>query len=228
MLALVAQALPAQPLQTQANAPQGLSGWIAASATGVIREIGYGGLFAAMTLESMFLPVPSEAVMPFAGFLVADRALNGPLAVLVATLGSLSGSLLSYWIAAAGGRPVLLRYGRYVLLDRRDIEATERFFARRGEATIFVSRFVPVVRHLISLPAGLAGMRLGRFVLFTGLGAAVWNALLTVAGYLLREHWERVMRSGRAIDLTVAGLLALLVVWYLSRHLARRARDRVE
>ncbi len=199
----------------------GITELIAELGTTVIGSIGYAGVFLLMVAESMFLPVPSEAVMPFAGFMVADQAL-GPVEVVVfATLGSIAGSLIGYAIGKFGGRPFVERWGRYLLLDERDLAATDRFFQRRGGVTILVSRFIPVVRHLISIPAGMGEMRLPGFILFTALGAGLWNAFLTWCGYALRRNWQTVMRYSHIIDIVVVVLLAGLLALFLYRHLRR-------
>ncbi len=201
----------------------GITAFIAALGTRVIGSIGYTGVFLLMVAESMFLPVPSEAVMPFAGFLVGEGTLSAVGVVLFATLGSLVGSLLSYAIGRFGGRAFVERWGRYLLLDERDLAATDRFFRRRGSVTILVSRFIPVVRHLISIPAGMGEMRLPGFILFTALGAGAWNAFLTWCGYALKKNWQTVMRYSHLIDIVVVVLLAGLLALFLYRHL-RRAR----
>src|SRR3989338_6868184 len=131
--------------------------------TQVIASAGYAGVFILMVLESMVAPVPSELVMPFAGFLVADGKFNFWVVVLVSTLASITGSLISYFIAFFGGKELIHRFGKFVLLDKEELEWTEGWFRKRGSITILVSRFIPVVRHLISIPAGLARMDLKRF-----------------------------------------------------------------
>ncbi len=201
----------------------GLTEAIAQLGTRVIASIGYAGVLLLMVAESMVLPVPSEAVMPFAGFLVADGTLAPGWVVAFATLGSIIGSLIGYAIGRFGGRPFVARWGRFLLLDQRDLELTDRFFQKRGIITIFISRFIPVVRHLISIPAGMGRMRLPGFIAFTILGAGLWNAFLTWCGYVLKKNWDTVMRSSHYIDIVVVVLLALLLALYVIRHLRRRA-----
>ena len=202
----------------------GIAEFVAHLGTQVIGGIGYAGVLLLMVAESMVLPVPSEAVMPFAGFLVAEGRLSFAGAVAFATLGSLIGSLLSYALGRFGGRPFVERYGRYLLLDSEDLARTDCFFRRRGGLTVFVSRFIPVVRHLISLPAGMAGMRLLPFSVFTVVGAGLWNAFLTWCGFALRANWSTVMRYSEVVDIAIlvglVGTIALLVL----RHLRRRRR----
>ncbi len=225
-LLLFVTAVPLFAASAATTAPHGITATLAFYAERAIHAIGYPGVFLAMTAESMFLPMPSEAVMPFTGFLVADGVFSLPVVLVVAVLGSIVGSLISYFIGAWGGRPFVNKFGKYVLLDQRDLDATERFFNRRGEAAIFVSRFIPVVRHLISLPAGAARMNLWKFSVFTILGAGLWDAFLAVAGFYLKDHWSRIMHYSHLIDAVVVVLLLALIVWYVYRHIRRLAIDR--
>lgn len=204
----------------------GITELIAGFGTTVIGSIGYAGVFLLMVAESMFLPVPSEAVMPFAGFLVADGRLSPVLLVLFATLGSIVGSLIGYAIGKLGGRPFVTGWGKYLLLDREDLELTDRFFRKRGSITILVSRFIPVVRHLISIPAGTGSMNLPAFIVFTVIGAGLWNSFLTWCGYTLQKNWAAVLRYSHVIDIVVVVLLAALLVLYVVRHLRRMRRRR--
>lgn len=184
---------------------------------------GYLGAAFLMALESMIAPVPSEAVMPFVGFQVADGKWNLWLAILATSLGSLTGSVVSYYMGYYGGKPVVLKVGRYLLLDVHDLELTERFFSRRsGLLTVFISRFVPVVRHLISIPAGMGRMRLGPFVMVTVVGATLWNSFLLICGMVLREHWNVVMRYSHQVDVVVVILLLGAGGWFMRNRLARR------
>ncbi|HTZ52615.1 MAG TPA: DedA family protein [Spirochaetia bacterium] len=202
----------------------GLTESIAAFGSHVIGSIGYVGVFLLMTAESMILPVPSEAVMPFAGFVIAEGTLGWAGVITGATLGSICGSLVGYVIGKFGGRPFLSRFGKFVLLDQSDLAATDRFFQRRGSLTILVSRFIPIVRHLISIPAGMASMNLLPFVVFTVLGAGLWNTFLAWCGFQLQKNWGTVLRYSHWIDIGVVVLLVALLAWYVGRHLARRRR----
>jgi membrane protein DedA with SNARE-associated domain len=200
----------------------GLTQFIATYATAFIDKIGYAGIFLLMTMESMVFPVPSEAVMPFAGFLIAEGKLTFAGAILFSTIGSIIGSWISYAMGAWGGRPFIEKFGKYLLLDHKDLEFTERFFTRYGTMTIFISRFIPVIRHLISIPAGTGRMRFLPFTIYTIIGAALWNAFLTVVGYYLRQKWSEVMKYSHIIDLVVVALLIGLVGFFVYKHLGRR------
>jgi len=159
-----------------------------------IGDLGYPGIVALMAMESSILPVPSELVMPPAGYLVAKGQMNVWVLLACGTIGSILGALANYWVAQLLGRAFVRRFGRYVLLSERSLERAERFFADHGEISTLMGRLVPVVRHLISIPAGIARMPLPRFVLFTGLGAFAWCAVLTWIGYFLGRH-EDVLRN---------------------------------
>ncbi|MFP3868300.1 MAG: DedA family protein [Desulfobacteraceae bacterium] len=182
--------------------------------TQIISTLGYGGVFVLMTLESMVAPVPSEMVMPFAGFLIFTGQFQTVWVIAASSLGSIVGSLLSYWMGRKG-EAVVLRYGRYLLLNPHHLKWTEDFFARHGKKTIFISRFIPVVRHLISIPAGLGKMRLLPFIVYTAIGATMWNGFLTYMGYLLRQHWAVIHAYSHTLDLVVIGGGTLALAGYL-------------
>jgi membrane protein DedA with SNARE-associated domain len=185
--------------------------------TYIIEQMGYWGAAFLMALESMIAPVPSELVMPFVGFLAAEGKFSIPLAIVFTSIGSIVGSLISYYLGLLGGRPLVLKAGRYLLLNHEHLDWTERWFAKNGSWTIFVSRFIPVVRHLISIPAGLGRMNVWRFSIFTLVGATIWNTFLLYCGYKLRQNWTLVQQYSHEIDI-VAGLLgvAALGIWAAS------------
>jgi membrane protein DedA with SNARE-associated domain len=181
---------------------------------------GYLGAAFLMALESMIAPVPSEAVMPFVGFMVADGKWDLWIAIIVTSTGSVAGSAISYAMGYYGGRPFVLKVGRYLLLNPHDLERTEDFFSRRkGTLTLFISRFIPVVRHLVSVPAGTGKMRLFPFLMATLAGATMWNSFLLVCGMYLRERWDLVQLYSHQVDiLIVAALLAGLVFFVKFRY----------
>jgi membrane protein DedA with SNARE-associated domain len=174
-----------------------------------------------MVMESMVFPVPSEAVMPFAGFLVATGRFSMAGVIAVSTAGSIVGSLISYAMGAWGGEPFFRRFGKYFLLDMHELEMTQRYFGKHGQATILTCRFIPVVRHLISIPAGVGRMPLLPFLAFTTIGAALWNAILAVAGMALKHNWEAIMRYSHVIDIVVLAVLVALVGIFVYRHWSR-------
>ena len=185
---------------------------------------GYITVFIAMVMESMVLPVPSEAVMPFAGFLVAEGKFTFFWVVLISTAASLVGSSISYAIGYFCEKAVIHKYGKFLLLDKEELEATEKFFNKHGEVTIFISRFIPVVRHLISIPAGFARMDFLKFYLFTALGAGLWNSFLALTGFYLKNNWDAVMRYSKYIDIAVLILLAALVGYFIYKHIKRYSK----
>jgi membrane protein DedA with SNARE-associated domain len=187
-----------------------------------ISYLGYFGIFFLMALESMVFPVPSEFVMPFAGFLVSQGQFNIILVILFSSLGSITGSLLSYYIGKRWGTRLIVSYGKYVLVDIDDLKKTEEWFNRRGELTIFASRLVPVVRHLISLVAGIGKMNVKKFSFYTILGATIWNALLVYLGYMLGQNWEKVTRYSDEISIVIVILLLIGVLYFAYRHILKR------
>lgn len=193
-----------------------------------VSALGYPGIVLLMFIESSFLPLPSELVMPPAGYLVAHGRMDAALAILAGTAGSILGALFNYWFAVIVGEPFLRRYGKYVLLRAHHLDRAEAFFARHGEISTFVGRLLPVVRHLISIPAGMARMRLGRFVGFTALGAGIWCTVLVYIGWFLGQH-EAVLMEGvvRAYSTkAVLYMLPILVVLVVVYVVLQRRRGR--
>ena len=182
--------------------------------TAIIHKCSYIGVFILMTLESMIAPIPSELVMPFAGFLVFTGHFDLFWVMVASSLGSIVGSLLSYGMGRLG-EPVVLRYGRYLLLNPHHLEWTKNFFARYGSITIFISRFIPVVRHLISIPAGLARMSLGPFILYTLVGATLWNGFLVYCGVRLKENWRLIQRCTHILDYLVVACLVAGLAYFI-------------
>ena len=192
-------------------------------------KLGYIGVVIAMAIESAAIPIPSELILPFAGWSVA-RGVAEPLtnsawtywgAVIAGVVGNTAGSLVSYAIGAYGGRPLVQRFGRYVLISAHDVDLAERWFARYGEATVFFSRMLPIVRTFISIPAGIARMSLPRFVLFSVLGAIPWVMLLVWGGMVLGDHWLDIKQSLRGLDLVVGIAIVAGVALFVWRHVKR-------
>jgi membrane protein DedA with SNARE-associated domain len=200
----------------------GLTEFIASYATHLIETLGYPSVFALMAMESMVFPIPSEAVMPFAGFLIEQKVFTFWAVALVSTLGSICGSLISYYIGFYFGMPFVKKFGKYALLDIKELEITENFFKKRGEITILICRFIPVVRHLISIPAGTGKMNILKFSIFTIIGAGIWNFFLTYVGFVLKKNWAEVMKYSHLIDIAVVLLLLSLVCLYIARHLKKK------
>ncbi|MBI2623917.1 DedA family protein [Candidatus Parcubacteria bacterium] len=204
---------------------------IGAITLGVVRLIelgGYGGVLVLMTLESAGAPIPSEIIMPFAGFLVAQGKLNFWLVVTMGTLGNLLGSLLLYYIGNVGGRPFLERYGKYFLLSKRELERSERWFKRYGGPIVFFGRLLPVVRTYISLPAGLSQMPLGQFGLYTFVGSAPWSVLFAWLGVRLGANWTVIESYFRQFDIAIVVAIVLLIGWWIWRQRKAKIRRVVE
>lgn len=192
-------------------------------------DLGYPGIIALMTLESSILPVPSELVMPPAGYWAAKGQMSFPIVLLCGVIGSILGALANYYGARLIGRPLIQRYGKYVLLSEKNLLRSERFFAEHGEISTLIGRLFPVIRHLISIPAGLHRMPLPKFILYTGVGAAMWCTILTYIGYFLGQH-ESALRSEEIHRYATWALLALiplsliLILIYVWRRRRRQAQ----
>jgi membrane protein DedA with SNARE-associated domain len=200
--------------------------------------VGYIGVMVAMAIESAMIPLPSELILPYAGFLVSDPSQLEPLTrgqwnywivVAVATVGNTIGSLIGYAIGAWGGRPFLERYGRYLLIRPHEIELAERFFDRYGAATAFFSRLLPIVRTFISFPAGVARMPLGKFIFYSSAGALPWSMALVFAGERLGANWTDIRHALQPFDLLIAvvvvAAIVLFVWWRLGMPGRRRPAD---
>jgi membrane protein DedA with SNARE-associated domain len=202
---------------------------MAAMATFAVQTIsflGYGGILVLMALESMITPLPSELVMPFAGFLAAQGQFNIWLVILFSGIGSVVGSSLSYWMGFYGGYPLVVRFGKYFLLHVTDLKKAEDYFHRHGEKTIFICRFIPVIRHVISIPAGVARMKFGKFILYTFVGATIWNAFLAYLGYVLASQWRLVREYTEPISIAVAVLLVVGCVWFVYHHVKNKRKEK--
>jgi len=186
---------------------------------------GYAGIIIAMAIESCCIPLSSELIMPLAGFLAFQGRFNLGATALAGAVGCVVGSAIAYWIGAIGGRPLLLRYGRYVLISERDANRADVFFARYGDATIFATRLMPIVRTFISLPAGIARMNFMKFTIYTFLGSLPWCFALAVAGYKLGQYWQQVGSILHKYDLVIAVALVALVALFLYRHVQRPGRS---
>ncbi|ACX52163.1 SNARE associated Golgi protein-like protein [Ammonifex degensii KC4] len=177
---------------------------------------GYWGIAVGMAIESCNIPLPSEIILPFGGFLAYQGKVTFWGAVLAGTVGGTVGSVISYYLGLKGGRPFLERYGRYFWISPRELALAEAWFARYGEATVFFTRLMPVIRTFISFPAGIARMNLIRFTVYTFLGSLPWSIFLTYLGFRLGEHWEEVKVWLHKYDIAVLVLTVLVLGWYWS------------
>ena len=201
--------------------------------TQVYDTMGWSGVVFLMAVESAAIPFPSELIMPLAGWLLVEAKGGGWPMLLMAgfygALGNLLGSWVAYWISLKGGRPLLLKYGKYVLLTSDEIDRTEKWFARYGEWAVFFSRLLPVVRTFISIPAGIARMNFWKFSVYTFAGSFPWSLGLAYGGFVLGENWVAMRSVMRPFDFPILGLIILAGVWFLVRRIkAIRAQQREE
>lgn len=204
----------------------GIIAWVIAGITGIITTLSYPGIILLMALESACIPIPSEVVMPFAGYLAFKGTFDIVSLTVAGTIGNLIGSIAAYWIGMKAGRPFILKYGRYVLLRKKHLDLAESWFGRYGEVTTFFSRMLPIVRTFISLPAGMAKMNFKKFVLFTTLGSIPWNFALAYVGYVLGEHWESVLGFFSAFDVFVVIGVAVLITFLIRAYLRQNGEKK--
>ena len=193
-----------------------------------VSHLGYPGIVLLMAIESSILPLPSELIMPPAGYLAAKGRMDPLIAVAAGTLGSILGALVNYYLAVLIGEPVLRRFGKYVLISNRSLDRTEAYFLKHGEISTFVGRLLPVIRHLISIPAGMARMRLPKFMFFTGLGAGIWCGVLTYIGWFVGTHEAELKNTAyqalahQVLLKYILPALAILVIVYIVWHRRRQ------
>jgi membrane protein DedA with SNARE-associated domain len=202
-----------------------LSGIIVA----VISTLGYSGIVLLMAIESACIPLPSEIIMPFSGYLVSTGEMNIWLVGIAGAVGCVLGSLVAYWVGSKGGRPLIEKYGRYVLVSPHDLDLADRWFANYGEVIVFVSRLLPAIRTFIAFPAGVARMNLKRFVIYTFAGSLPWCLGLAYVGQKLGEKWNQddtLKTWFHRFDFVIGIIGVLLAGWWIWRHVRhlRRAR----
>jgi membrane protein DedA with SNARE-associated domain len=197
--------------------------------TEIFQTIGWGGVWGIMGLESANIPIPSEVTMPLAGWLLV-QAQGGTawesiwLGGLIGALGCTTGSLLSYWLGAWGGRPLLERYGKYLMINQHDLEVADKWFDRWGDATAFFSRLLPIVRTFISFPAGVSRTKLLPFTIYTFVGSFLWCGALAYGGFYFGSRWEELRAFMRPFDIPIAIILVAGLVFYLYHHIRRGVR----
>ncbi|MGH6945328.1 MAG: DedA family protein [Geminicoccaceae bacterium] len=202
---------------------------LAGAITATISTLGYSGIVLLMAIESACIPLPSEIIMPFAGYLVSTGRFDLLLVATAGAIGCNVGSTVAYAVGVYGGRPFLERWGAYVLMSERDLALADRFFARYGAITVFVARLLPVVRTFIALPAGIARMPQLKFQVYTFLGSWPWCFALAYVGLKLGERWDsdpRFRAIMHQLDAVVLAVIVLAVGWYVWRHWRHRVRSR--
>ncbi|MDO8537575.1 MAG: DedA family protein [archaeon] len=191
------------------------------SVLSIIGSFGYLGIFLLMLLESTVFPIPSELVLPFAGYLSAAGELNFFAVIIVATAGSLVGSLISYYIGKYLGKELILRYGKFVFLDKHSLELSHSWFEKFGAKIVFICRFIPAVRHVISIPAGIAEMQKRKFITYTVAGAFLWNSFLAYTGIILKENWQTLLQYSQILDILVIVGIIFGIIFYFWLHLRK-------
>jgi membrane protein DedA with SNARE-associated domain len=204
-----------------------LSGFIVAT----ISKLGYAGIVLLMAIESACIPLPSEIIMPFSGYLVSTGQMNIWLVGLAGAIGCVLGSMVAYWAGMYGGRPFIEKYGKYVLVSRHDLDMADRWFASYGEIIVFVSRLLPAIRTFIAFPAGVARMNIPRFIAYTFAGSLPWCLGLAYVGQKLGEQWnkdETLKTWFHRFDFVIGIIVLLLAAWWIWRHISHLRKDKAE
>jgi membrane protein DedA with SNARE-associated domain len=186
---------------------------------GVISSLGYGGIVLLMAIESACIPLPSEIIMPFAGFLVFKGELLLWGVALAGAVGCVLGSIPAYYLGMYGGRPLVEKYGKWVLISHHDLRLADRWFEKYGEVIIFIGRLLPAVRTFIAFPAGVARMNMTKFIVYTFVGSLIWCWLLAYAGMKTGQHWESLKVYFHEFHIVLVVIGVVFVVWYVHRHI---------
>jgi len=185
---------------------------------GVISTMSYGGVMLLMAIESACIPLPSEIIMPFAGYLVFKGEMTLWGVALAGAIGCVLGSIPAYYVGMFGGRPLAEKYGKYMLISKRDLDMADRWFAKHGEIIIFVGRLLPAVRTFIAFPAGVAKMHLPTFIIYTFVGSLIWCYLLAYAGFKFGAHWPDLKVYFHQFHYVIVAAGVIFLVWYVRRH----------
>lgn len=191
-----------------------LATWI----MGVISSMGYGGIVLLMAIESACIPLPSEIIMPFSGFLVSNGEMTLWGIALAGAIGCVLGSIPAYYLGMFGGRPLVEKYGKYVLISHKDLDMADDWFAKHGEIIIFIARLLPAVRTFIAFPAGVARMNMTKFIAYTFVGSFIWCWALGYVGMKMGENWESLKVYFHEFHYVIAAMGFIFVVWYVRRH----------
>lgn len=197
-----------------------LAGFVIAT----ISNLGYGGIVLLMAIESACIPLPSEIIMPFAGYLVFKGEMQLWAVALAGAVGCVLGSFVAYYAGAWGGRPFVEKYGKYILISHHDLAMADRWFQRHGDITIFVGRLLPVIRTFIAFPAGISRMAMGRFVIYTFVGSYIWCWGLAWVGLKLGQNWNTLGVYFHRFDAAIGVILLIGLIWYVRRHLNHMKR----
>lgn len=200
---------------------------LAGAVVWAINLTGYAGVFFLMLIESCGIPMPSEVIMPFAGFLVVSGKLGFWQIAIIGAVGNLAGSILAYCIGKRGGRPFLEKYGKYFLIHSRDLDVADKWFAKYGELTVFFGRLLPIIRTYVSFPAGISKMNLKKFSFYTFAGALPWSILFAWLGVKMGNNWELIREKLHNFDLAMAIAVVVLAALYVWRHLKCKQRESI-
>ncbi|MGC2423863.1 MAG: DedA family protein [Nitrospirota bacterium] len=202
---------------------EGIIKYLAVFVIGAISAMGYLGIMLMMAIESACIPLPSEIIMPFSGYLVFTGRFGLLEVALAGAAGCVLGSALAYWVGVYGGRPFLLKYGKYVLITPKELDSADRWFDRYGDGAIFISRLLPVIRTFISLPAGIAKMNFPKFVIYTFIGSFPWCLGLAWLGKKLGENWITLGKYFHQLDALIGVVIIAGISWFVWRHWPRKA-----
>ena len=185
---------------------------------GVISSMGYAGIVLLMAIESACIPLPSEIIMPFAGYLVFKGEMTLLGVALAGAIGCELGSIPAYYLGMFGGRPLVEKYGKYVLISKRDLDMADRWFTKHGDIIIFVARLLPAVRTFIAFPAGVAKMNMPKFIIYTFVGSFIWCYFLALAGFKFGAHWQDLKVYFHQFHYVIIAAGVVFIGWYLRRH----------
>jgi membrane protein DedA with SNARE-associated domain len=184
----------------------------------VISTMGYGGIVLLMAIESACIPLPSEIIMPFAGFLVFKGEMTLWWVALAGAVGCVVGSIPAYYVGMFGGRPLAEKYGKYVLISKKDLDMADRWFDKHGDIIIFIARLLPAVRTFIAFPAGVAKMNMSKFIIYTFVGSLIWCWVLAYAGMKFGEHWVDLKVYFHEFHYVIIAAGVIFLAWYVRRH----------
>ena len=208
------------------NLMTGIVEFVSNIAINLIENLGYWGIFIAMTLESACIPLPSEVIMPFAGFVVNEGKLTLWGITLVGALGNLFGSLIAYYVGLKGGRPLLERYGKYILISHSNLDLADEWFKKYGHEAVFISRMLPIIRTFISLPAGITRMDIKKFIIYTFLGSLPWTFALGYLGVKLGPHWNGLKGYFHQLDIIVIIGIMIFLAYLIYKYNKRKIYTR--
>jgi membrane protein DedA with SNARE-associated domain len=184
-----------------------------------INSMGYAGVAVLMAIESACIPLPSEVILPFSGYLVSAGTFNLWIVALMGAIGCVLGSIVAYYAGAWGGRPWVEKYGKYVLISHHDLDLADRWFTRRGDIIVLLARLLPVVRTFIAFPAGVARMRMSIFIIYTFVGSYIWSLVLTWIGMKMGQNWQSLKVYFHRFDAVIGVVIVAGAVWYVWRHI---------